>query len=198
MRGTTHSVVARELHDVITQHFERLVELNVVSGDFAVSVPEDVVKGVEFLSSFCSVMPPAPVAHNVYDEVQNCLDNVTHFLALINYNADRGFESRELNKILGQAQKWCRAAAAQNAEASLSGVWELIDPVRPDSLYSVGDGSFDAMWWKPIPWMDVEILRRTEGVIIQDESVNPDKLPGGIVVRFKIAPAYERGFDRGA
>lgn len=65
-------------------------------------------------------------------------------------------------------------------------VWTLIDPVKPDHLDSLGNGIYEARWWKPVPIMDVELLGYTEGVIIQDRPYEPDTLPGGIAVRFLI------------
>ncbi len=52
----------------------------------------------------------------------------------------------------------------------------------------MGDGHYEARWWKPVPVMDLEILKYTEGVRIQGKPFEPKGLPGGIGLRFSITP----------
>jgi hypothetical protein len=125
-----------------------------------------------------------------------CVDELKAFLALIHYNENNTRAARCLHRLLAQAQDWCQAAA--RAAISLDSVWQFLDPVQPDSLIRVDAEVFEAVWWQPVPWMDIEILRRTEGVIIHNEIASPDKLPGGIAVRFALRPACASRLDKGA
>lgn len=75
---------------------------------------------------------------------------------------------------------------------SLNKVWALIDPVEPDCLEDLGNGIIEASWWKPVPLMDIEILSRTENIIVQGNPYEPRALPNGLAVRFMIAGHGER------
>ncbi len=198
MKDTARTSVARELQDSVAQHVERLFELNIVAGSFTLSVPEGVLAGVETLAALCAAPPTEPLIGEKYGVVCACLDEIKQFLQVINYNEDNLPAGRQVDQILAQAQAWRQAAAARLAETSLNSVWDLIDPVRPDCLNRADSGLFEALWWQPVPWMDIEILRRTEGVLIQDEVVNPDQLPGGVAVRFVVTPAAREALYRGA
>lgn len=198
MKDATRTAVARELQDSIAQHIERLFELNIVTGSFTLSVPEDVLTGIETLSALCAAPPTGPLIGEKYGVVCACMDEVKHFLRVINYNEDNQSADRQVDRILAQAQAWRQATAAHLAETGLNSVWDLLDPVKPDSLSQADTEVFEAVWWQPVPWMDIEILRRTEGVIIQDEVINPDKLPGGVAIRFAVAPAARKALYKGA
>lgn len=198
MENTTRTAVARELQDCIAQHVERLFELQIVAGSFTLSVPPNVLASVESLSLLCAAPPTDPLLAEKYEEVCACIDEIKHFFQIIHYNEHNLSENRQAARILAQAQDWCQAAAARMAQAGLDGVWELIDPVKPDSLSQISAEVFEALWWQPVPWMDIEILRRTEGVIIQDEIVSPERLPGGAAVRFAVTPAARQVLDKGA
>lgn len=65
-------------------------------------------------------------------------------------------------------------------------VWDRIAPVIPDHLEALDGGIFEAQWWQPVPIMDLEILERTDGVILAGPPFEPVHLPGGLSVRFFI------------
>lgn len=71
--------------------------------------------------------------------------------------------------------------------SSLNEVWKLIEPVVPDVLVELQAGVYEARWWKPVPWKDVEMLLHTEVVIVVVEPYEPAELPNGCAVRFSVA-----------
>lgn len=195
MKNAPHKLVIRELHDLIAQHFQQLVAYDVVAGSLPFSVPDRVVQCVEFLSAACATLPSAPPPQHIYIEVSECRREIGDFLELVGCGADELFEDQEISRILTQARAWCEAAKNYNEGVATNTAWEVIAPVKPDHLTKVSADIFEARWWKPVPWMDIEILRRTEGVIIEDEKVNPDDLPGGIAVRFVVRKPNSRDYD---
>ncbi len=69
----------------------------------------------------------------------------------------------------------------------ISSVWDFILPAIPDTLCELEGGIYEARWWKPVPIMDVEILKRTDGVVIDGVPFEPDTLYDGIAVRFRLS-----------
>ena len=67
-------------------------------------------------------------------------------------------------------------------------VWDLISPAVPDCLEHLGGGVYQASWWKPVPVMDVEILKRQGDIEVICEPFEPKNLPGGVAVRFWLTP----------
>lgn len=68
-------------------------------------------------------------------------------------------------------------------------VFALIDPADPDNLTPIENGEWRATWSPSTPHaMDVEIIRRTEGVTITKEPHTPTHLdlPGWMAIHFKI------------
>ena len=68
-------------------------------------------------------------------------------------------------------------------------VLEFIDPVDPDSLHSFGGGTWLACWIPGVGEMEIEILRRTPGVVITSDAHEPTHLGDGtlkgwLAVRF--------------
>lgn len=69
---------------------------------------------------------------------------------------------------------------------SLGSVWNFIRPAVPDTLRELEDGFYEARWWKPIPVMDIEILKRTDKITIEGVPFEPENLVGGIAIRFRL------------
>jgi hypothetical protein len=83
-------------------------------------------------------------------------------------------------------------AAAASQQIALNEVWDMLIPVKPDCLSDLGDGLYEARWWKPVPMMDVEILVRTDHIDVQGHAYEPDTLADGLAVRFTLDPAPVR------
>ncbi len=67
-------------------------------------------------------------------------------------------------------------------------IWDLIAPAVPDRLNDLGGGVYEALWWKPVPVMDVEIMRRDECVELLGAPFEPAQLPGGVGLHFRVSP----------
>lgn len=65
-------------------------------------------------------------------------------------------------------------------------VWEQILPAIPDRINDLGDGIYEALWWRPYPVMDIEILKRDECVDLLGPAFEPEQLPGGLGVQFRL------------
>ena len=61
---------------------------------------------------------------------------------------------------------------------TLGNVWNFILPVIPDTLHELDEGIYEARWWKPVPIMDIEILKRTDGIILEGVPFEPEDLRG--------------------
>jgi hypothetical protein len=69
---------------------------------------------------------------------------------------------------------------------TVSDILRKIDPVDPESIVPLGDGWYEARWCSPVPVMDLEVLRRTEGIEVFGEPFEPDGLPGWMAMRFRL------------
>ena len=107
---------------------------------------------------------------------------------MMNYDKDSNLESTEIGLILAHTKRWTEAVKSRESDTSLNDVWDSIAPVKPDRLEDLGSGLYEAKWWKPVPMMDVEILKRTSGLSIHGEPCEPKQLPGGISIRFSVSP----------
>jgi len=65
-------------------------------------------------------------------------------------------------------------------------VWDWIAPAVPDTLDDLGNNIFEAKWAAPVPALDIELLRDTEGVRILGDAFEPRHMPDGIGLRFTI------------
>lgn len=72
------------------------------------------------------------------------------------------------------------------ASQELYHIWKCIEPAVPDCLEQVEPEVYEARWWKPVPTIDLEILRHADGVAVLGEPYEPHHLPAGIAVRFTI------------
>jgi hypothetical protein len=67
---------------------------------------------------------------------------------------------------------------------SVTKILELIDPVDPDQVQHLGEGVYEAKWAPPILEMEIEVLRRTPGIEIISDVLEP--LPGWAAIRFTV------------
>ena len=93
------------------------------------------------------------------------------------------FEETTIGQIWTLANDWHQAASKQ-FQITIQDVWNTISPAMPDRLIDIGNGEYEARWWKPVPMMDIEILNRTEAVLIYGEPFEPQNLKGGLACRF--------------
>ncbi|MBI5666389.1 MAG: hypothetical protein HZC41_00155 [Chloroflexi bacterium] len=186
MNNTLHQTISYELKDIVSRHLTEIRQYVPAPGSPNVGTPDDILCHLKRLSEICWRSNSRNVSPERLQEVQDAINSVESFLRVMNQDLDASFEQTGIGQILVQAQAWCQAALPVLAGLSLQGVWDFIAPVKPDHLRQLAPGVFEAQWWKPVPWMDVEILRRTEGVTIHQEETDPKHLPGGMAVRFSV------------
>jgi hypothetical protein len=80
----------------------------------------------------------------------------------------------------------CEATRKLSTQSTLDEVWDCIEPAVPDCVRDIGHGVFEAKWAAPVPMMDIEILRRTEGILIHGDIFEPEDMACGIAVRFSL------------
>lgn len=147
--------------------------------------PETIIALFGRLAEICSEAPET-VSFDRYLDAQDCLSEIKSFLKVFNCDIDAEFEATKAGQLLASSTDWCRKAA-KHSQISLDDVWDTISPVMPDHLEQIGENTFEAKWWSPVPIMDVEILQRTEGVIILSAPGEPEDLPGGLSIQFALS-----------
>jgi len=65
-------------------------------------------------------------------------------------------------------------------------IWKSVEPAMPDCIEQVEEGVFEARWWKPVPTLDIDIIRHARTIVVMGEPYEPEHLPAGIAVRFRL------------
>jgi hypothetical protein len=121
-----------------------------------------------------------------YTKACQLLDRVRNFLRLVNSTpACPVYQYEALSDLWKRANAWCEQLHARY-DATDDEIWDLIEPVVPDVLKRLRHNLYEAIWWKPVPQMDIEILQRTEHVIIEYSSLEYPGVPGLVTIRFSI------------
>lgn len=182
--------MSHEIKDVMDRHLEELKQYVPLPEPLAGNAPEEILTLLERLSAICENSAlQAPC--QLYEEACFCHLRIEDFLRVMNYNLDFNLEGTEMGRILTNANHWLNTVKSREVNTSLDEVWDFIAPVKPDRLEDLGNGVYEAKWWKPVPMMDVEILQRTNGLSVQGEPSEPKQLPGGIAVRFSLLPCVD-------
>ncbi|MCC7447487.1 MAG: hypothetical protein IT324_08735 [Anaerolineae bacterium] len=187
MNASLHAAVSHEITNIVNRHLEALGRYILLAEPAENLVPDNVVTALDKLAAICEYAPD-PIPQALYEEASECRDNIAAFLEHMNQKQDATFAKTTIGRILMQADEWFAQTAERCVDLSAQQVWDLIAPVAPDHLEDLGDGLYEARWWKPVPMMDIEILMRTENIIIHGEPFEPRHLPRGLAVRFSIQP----------
>jgi hypothetical protein len=174
-----------EIHELILKHLE---EIGAYITDFKCgtnTAAERVVACAARLSEICQHTPDSATA-DLYGEACGCKNNLENFLKSMNQALDTGFEETTIGQIWVHSQMWCQRASIQ-FQLTMKEVWDLIAPAVPDILNDLGNGQYEARWWKPAPSMDIEILKYTDGIVIDGQPFEPPNLAGGLALRFSIS-----------
>ena len=186
-----YSTLYNELTDIIARHVAEISEYVPNLNYDSETAPADLLDRIDRLVEIVKIPARAATTEH-YVEACECQDSLAAFLRVMNQTASRNFaEDTMIGSVLAQAERW-RKDVARELEQTTTDVWELIAPVAPDHLADLGSGLYEARWWKPVPVMDVEILKYTEGVSICSEPFEPPGLSGGLALRFSIAPGSEQ------
>lgn len=175
------STLGQEINTIVLNHLDELKPYMSTAVQEKEMTLKKMVLGLERLSEICQCSPYAACAE-VYFEAYDYYQNLQSFLRKMNKVVDK--ETR-IGQIWMQARNWFLTAAEQ-FQPSASEVWDLILPVTPDRLIDLGNGEYEARWWKPVPLMDVELLTTMEGLLIHGEPFEPHNLKGGLACRFSL------------
>ncbi len=129
---------------------------------------------------------PENASKSLYSQAVKDVQCVESFLQLMNQRVDARFLNTPIGKVLGEARGWCNQVQQIRTVVDRDEIWEWLTPCVPDHIEELSEGIFEAVWASPIPVMDVEILRRTEGVLLLGDAYEPKVLPGGMAVRFSV------------
>jgi hypothetical protein len=183
--SSIRSSLFEEIRDIVVTHLEELAKYIPGVKSLEDRTPEQILLCLERLSEICSYQSE-DIQYERYLEVCDCQNTVQNFLKTMNQTLDGDFKETSIGQILTRATVWEQRAAKQ-FRLTKDEVWDFIAPVKPDHLEDLGNGQYEARWWKPVPVMDIEILMRTEGVLFQSEPFEPHNLAGGLAVRFSIS-----------
>lgn len=184
--STIPSTVIDEVREIVHRHLNELAQYLPGLKPLDEPAPGQILFCLEQLANLCQ----PPVEHVTAEQYRNVCSYryaLQHFLSVMSQPLDTGFTETRVGQILALADRW-REAVAQDFELTRQQVWDWIAPVKPDTLEGLGAGQYEARWWKPVPVMDIEILRHTEGVVLLCDPFEPPNLYGGIAVRFSICP----------
>lgn len=178
MNGLYAHQLSQQIVSITQQHLNDLqLDTN--------SLQQQVLLSAQQLVTLCNHMPENTTLQ-VYHEVYLKKALIEHFLKLMNQESDSNFTQSDLGRVLASADIWFRHAS-RYYQPNIDDIWSLISPVMPDSMYNINNGIYEAKWWPPVPQMDIEILRRTERIIVLSE--NQTGQPTGIyTVRFSVIP----------
>ena len=90
---------------------------------------------------------------------------------------------------------WNEQATRIIVDVPIRTVWQILEPAVPDCLHALGNGLFEARWWKPVPMMDVEIIIHTDGLLMMGDPFEPADLPNGIAVRFSVVESNTQAYQ---
>lgn len=175
--------VLDDVRTIIDRHMNALSGYFPCGNALALDVPMQITSSVDLLLDIVQY-PPYALSDERYSQIFDSQQTLLHFLHTLNQPIDARFSETHVGRLLSRAGDWLRATHCERL--SQRDVWTFIAPVKPDCLEAVGGGQYEARWWKPVPVMDIEILKRTDGVSLQAEAYEPRHLIGGLAVRFSI------------
>lgn len=187
MEASLHAAISHEINHIVNKHLEELGRYISLAEPTESLVPGNIVADLDKLAAICAYAPD-PMPQTLYEEAVECRDNIAAFLDHMNQKQNAAFAKTNIGRILMQADEWFTQATERCVDLTMRQVWDLIAPVVPDHLEDLGDGLYEARWWKPVPMMDIEILQRTDKVVVHGEPFEPRHLPRGLAVRFSIQP----------
>jgi hypothetical protein len=183
--ATIRTSLQDEVKDVIYRHLDELGEY-IPQARITSSVQcERVIACVERLAEICAQRADSATI-DLYGEACSCRHRLEAFLRSMNQCLDGNFERTSIGQVWVESQVWCQQASTRY-RLNVNEIWEIIAPVAPDHLNDLGNGQYEARWWKPAPAMDIEILKLTDGVVITGEPFEPPNLAGGLALRFSIS-----------
>ena len=186
MEPQDHSRILHQIQDALINHLEMIqnyVDLEIQNYQQSFDL---VVESINYLS-YASLQPVEAINNEEFAFIATCYHRASKFLNLVTAFSKFHPATQEINAIWMRINTWYQQLCS-NFNVSMTGIWDYISPAHPDHLVKIDGHSFEAIWAYPVPCMDIEILRHTDGITFQSPVFEPDDMPGGKGVRFCIAP----------
>ena len=185
------SAIGLQIAEIINNHFRELESFVGVPLSRTIQVPEAIIHSFSELILICNEIP-SEVSFEDYHDACRYLNEINDFLRVFSQEQDVDFEDTELGRLIVQTMRWCKEVS-KKYQYSLDDVWNKIAPSVPDHITMIDYDVYEAQWWHPVPMMDVEILKRTEGIDIVSTLTESKNIQGGLSVRFKLSHVSGEG-----
>lgn len=184
---SARALFRRQIEHLVTQHVVALQAYITIPEPDSILIPNSVLFALDCVADL-SMKPLEDTSLADLKTAYGCLHTVREFLCIFNQNIDNAFLQTDIGQLVSSAQEWFVTVRTHLLDLSTAAVWDFIDPARPDSMICRRDFVYEAIWWPPVPMMDIEILRGTEGIEVHGEPYTPGNAPGGLAVQFSIFP----------
>ena len=184
MNTSQRITINQELHESLKSHLNDLSQFGVDATIYSSEKLESITDAITRLFQLTLINPADIDNSSVQDAIQ-CLQTVESFFQITNCYQIFTDTNKEIGRIYSQVCDWYYTVL-QKLATPINDVWEIISPVSPDTLTDLGRNHFEACWASPVPMMDIEILRGTEGVSVIDGPYELDNLPAGLAVTFVV------------
>jgi hypothetical protein len=179
--------VNAEIVGIINRHFNNIQQFATFTPPSECEISAQQVTETCKRLSALTIYKPELATEYLYRDVRHYLAELEQFLQEMGQPFDQEFASTHVGKLWCYATEWCAAVEEQNLPPEQV-IWSLISPAAPDCLEDLGEGVYEARWWHPVPMMDIEILARTEYVTTFGQPYEPQGMPNGLALRFRIQP----------
>ena len=184
MENLSRAALIRQFQFIISRHLGEVCQFVSFTSPVEQQIPDELFTSLEHL---CRILESEPTASDFAsrEEVRQCLTTIDSFLRQMNQPLDAEFRESQLGRIWLRTHDWLGKAG--RSTLTIRDVRRLLAPSTPDVLEDLGNGLYEAKWWRPVPMMDVEILKGTEQVDVHGEPFEPQNLPNGLAVRFSVS-----------
>jgi hypothetical protein len=184
MEDLSRAALIHQFQCIIARHLGEVRRFVSFAPPVEQQISDDLFASVEHLRRMCeSELTVSEFTSR--EEVRRCLATIDRFLQQMNQPLDVEFRESQLGQIWLRAHEWLGKAI--RGALTIRDVRRLLAPSAPDVLVDLGNGLYEARWWRPVPMMDVEILKRTEQVELHGEPFEPSNLPNGLAVQFSVS-----------
>lgn len=174
-----------EIKALLQEHFSLLAEYTSSINPADPALCNKLRQDLLLLNDLCQT-PTALADREMYLTVTRLMSRLRHLFQITQMPPDCGpFQHTELVNLWNRANAWCHKLQSCY-DVTDEEVWDMIAPVVPDVLKRLNHNLYEAIWWKPVPAMDIEILMRTGQVVIEPVPFESDSTPGLVSIRFSI------------
>lgn len=174
-----------EVSRIIDRHIDELATFITVTENRENRHVAAVLQALTRLSQIC-MHPPHWATQLMFSEARHHKEILEDFLSVMNQGLHGEFLETEIGKMWLVAEGWCRTAAKYHPGLTFTDVWKLLAPAEPDYLQEIGERLYETRWWPPVPRSEVESVLRIAKLEVLDAPFEPDQIPGGLAVRFKL------------